>query len=228
MQFWYATFLAAVMSSYAAFLDASENAGRTSYAAFLDASENAGRTSKVHRNVPASLDSTLDYGERIVAKLTSEIGPEKTAELLASQAKLANGSQPSGEQGVVDLDSDDDDAAYAKVPYGFWRRFCEDDLNLYYTNRKRKQFLKALRLVAIRQHEGCQTRQASRGMRKGSSYRNSAAGQNRTKVVGLSFALLQYFVDVVQRLQCRADSTMLMTKARELRKELLNDVSGRW
>ena len=54
--------------------------------------------------------SNLDHGERIVAKLTSEIGAETTAELLQSLANKANGSQPSGEQGVVDVDSDDDDA----------------------------------------------------------------------------------------------------------------------
>ena len=63
-----------------------------------------------HRNDPVSLDSNLDHGERIVAKLTSEIGAETTAELLQSLANKANGSQPSGEQGVVDVDSDDDDA----------------------------------------------------------------------------------------------------------------------
>ena len=204
----------------------------SSYAAFLDASENAAKRhqgiGRLHRNVPASLDSNLDHGDRIVTKLTSEIGVERTAELLQSLAKKANGSQPSGEHGVVDLDSDDDDAEVAKVPYGFWKRFCEDDLNLLYTARKRKQFSRALQFVATRQYGGCQTRQASRGMRKGSSYRNSAGSQNSTKAVGLGFALLQYFVDVVQNLSCRADSLMLLTKARELRRELLYDESGRW
>jgi len=120
MQFWKLVFWAS-MSSYTAFLDASANAGKTS--------KGGQRFEPRHRNVPVSLDSKLDHGERIVAKLTSEIGAEKTAELLESLAKKANGSQPSGEQGVVDLDSDDDGAALAKVPYGFWRRFCEDDFN---------------------------------------------------------------------------------------------------
>ena len=175
------------------------------------------------------MDKQLDDGERIVAKLTSEIGAEKTAEMLEYLAKKAIGSQPSGKQGVVDLVSDDDDDAMApKVPYGFWKRFCKDELGLLYTNRKRKQFGKALKVYAIRQHEGCQTRRAFRGMRKGHSKRDSGGAQNSTKAVGLGFALLQYFVDVVQRLQCRADSLMLMEKARELRKELLYDVSGRW
>ena len=65
-------------------------------------------------------------------------------------------------------------------------------------------------------------------MRKGSSYRNSGAAQNRTKAVGLGWVLLQFFVDVVQKLECRADSELLMSKAREMRKELLYDESGRW
>ena len=99
---WAACALALAMSSYAAFLDASEKAGKTS--------KGGQRFGTRHRNVPVSLDSNLDHGERIVAKLTSEIGAETTAELLQSLANKANGSQPSGEQGVVDVDSDDDDA----------------------------------------------------------------------------------------------------------------------
>ena len=54
-----------------------------------------------------------------MAKLTSEIGAEKTAEMLDQLAKKANGSQPSGKQGVLDLVSDDDDDL-VKVPHAFW------------------------------------------------------------------------------------------------------------
>ena len=99
------------MSDYGAYLDASENAWRTRYGGRRDAPQ--------HRNIPASVDCNLDLGERIVEKLKSEIGAEQTAELLESYALKANGLQPSGQQGVIDLDCDDSDAEVAKVPYGF-------------------------------------------------------------------------------------------------------------
>jgi len=207
------------MSSYGAWLEAVQNIGK--------APKSKERSRPLHRNEASQLDSQLDHGERIVAKLTSEIGAEKTAEMLDQLAKKAYGSQPGGKEVVLDLLSDDDDELI-KVPHAFWQRFCRDDLGLLCTQRKRKQLRRALEMFAIRQHAGCQTRQAFRGMRKGCSYRCSGAAANRTKAVGLGFALLQFFVDVVQNLQCRADTLLLMTRARELRKELLYDVSGRW
>ena len=73
-----------------------------------------------------------------------------------------------------------------------------------------------------------QTRMALRGHRRGLSHRSNGGAENAAKAVGLGFALLQYFVDVVQRLCCRADSMLLMKKARELRAELLHDTSDRW
>ena len=69
---------------------------------------------------------------------------------------------------------------------------------------------------------------ALRGARKGESQRSKGGAENGTKAAGLGHALLQYFVDVVQRLQCRADTSLLMTKARELRALLENDKSGKW
>ena len=215
--------LLASMSSYLDWLDASEKEANAKEG------NRGGSQLPVRRNLPVSCDENLNQGDRIVAKLTNEIGKEKTAELLEALGKKANGLQPSsGERGVVVCVSEDDDAEAAKVPYGFWRRFCEEDLNLVYIPAKRKQFLKSLQLVAMRRHAGCQTRPASRGMRKKDSCRNSGGCQNATKAVGLGYALLQFFVDDVQSLQCRADSEMLMTKARELRKELLYDETGRW
>ena len=41
------------------------------------------------------------------------------------------------------------------------------------------------------------------------------------KAPGLHFMLLQFFVDQVQNLFCRADSTLLMAKAREMKDELI-------
>jgi hypothetical protein len=207
-----------------------------SYAAFLRAASDRDDPQErkpaksQHVNEGMSLDGKIELGERIVACLTCEIGSEKTAELLEHFAKKGAGSQPSSveltaDEVPVDLIEDDDGK---RVPYGFWKRFMRDELKLQCTNRKKMQLIRALEMFASRQHQGSQTRTAFRGMRRGCSQRSSGAAENSTKAVGLGWALLQFFVDVVQRLQCRTDSLMLMNKARALRAELLHDESGRW
>ena len=90
------------------------------------------------------------------------------------------------------------------------------------------RLVRALKVHAVRVHKGCRTRTVFRGSRNGASKRSTGGTQNNCKAAGLGFALLQYFVDVVQRLQCRADTSLLMTKARELRATLENDESGYW
>ena len=131
-----------------------------------------------------------------------------------------DGSQPS----VVDLtagdDDDDGDEDLTRgliVPYGFWMRFGWMRSLCWTPSRNRKmRLMRALTVHAVRVYKGCRTRTAVRRLRKGESKRSNGIAQNSTKAV------------VVQRLQCRADSLMLMTKARELRAELLHDGSGRW
>ena len=220
-----------------------------SYIAFLDAVAGAAKPAErgerrldmpVHRNEAPSLDSQLDHAERIVARLTREIGAEETSKFLESLAKKeieaqhrcsrvdADGSQPS----IVDLtvgdEDDDEDPTRGAVPYGFWMRFIREDLHLTPSRNRKMRLVRALKVHAVRVHKGCRTRTAFRGLRNGASKRSIGGAQNRSKAVGLGFALLQYFVDVVQRLQCRADTSLLMTKARELRATLENDESGYW
>ena len=87
---------------------------------------------------------------------------------------------------------------------------------------------RALNAHALRAYQGCKTRMSARGLRHGNSKRSNGGAHNATKTIGLQHALLQYFVDCFGRLMCRADSCMLMEKARELRATLLNDKSGLW
>ena len=220
-----------LMASYIDFLDAAAAAGKP------EAGASQRLCMPVHRNDAPTLDAQLDHSERILARLTSETGAEATARFLEATAKKeiesqrrrskvdANGSQPS----AVDLTaSDDDDDEDLTVPYGFWVRFMRDELHWQPSRNRKMRLKRALKVYAVRVHQGCRTRPAFRGFRDGTSKRSSGGSQNRTKAVGLGFALLQYFVDVVQRLQCRMDSQMMMAEARELRAELLRDVSGRW
>ena len=203
-----------------------------SYMVFLNAGAAARKQNRpthqsgfvpVHRNEPRSLDAQLDDGERIVARLTSEIGAQKTSELLEGIAKKelrrenrcaqskAGGVQPR----VVDLISDDDkNEDDVNIPYGFWRRFIEEDLNLAPSNSRRMRAIRALKAHAVRAYQGCKTRLSARGLRHGKSKRSNGGAHNATKTIGLQHALLQYFVDCVGRLMCRADSCMLMEKAR--------------
>ena len=219
----------------------------TSYLAFREAVDVAAHPEKgskrrpakpSHRNDAPTLDTNLDNAERIVARLASEIGEEQTSQLLEALAKKemearrrfskvdAYSAQPS----CLDLtaDDDDDDEDLSHVPYGFWPRFQRNDLHVIPSAARKVRLQRALKMYAVRLHGGCGTRMAFRGLRKGASKRSNGGANNATKAIGLGFALLQYFVNVVQSLQCRADSAMLMAQARELRKTLLDDPSGLW
>ena len=92
------------MASYEAFLDAAGHArSRITHAAGHARAKAVGRprtngvhatTMPVHRNIPSALDAQLDKAERIVARLNSEMGEEKTNRLLQDMGKRAVGSQP--------------------------------------------------------------------------------------------------------------------------------------
>ena len=85
---------------------------------------------------------------------------------------------------------------------------------MFFTKQKRMQLYRALRAYALARSQGATSRVALRGMRARSSYRNSGGAENQVNAAGLGFALLQHFVDEVQRLTCRSDSNMLMNRAR--------------
>ena len=206
------------------------------------------RFARQHIHEGVSLDGQLRLAERIVAYLNDRHGVSYTNAVLENIAGASQGSQPSrgsppsnaiGEEeseGIIDLVASDDDAeshglsakTAKRLPYGFWKEIMQEELGLRFTHRKRLQLYRALKVYALRKKEGCQTRLAMRGLRKGRSLRSSGGAENSAKATGLGFALLQYFVDMVQRLSCRADSMMLMNRARELRVELLSDPASRW
>ena len=68
------------------------------------------------------------------------------------------------------------------------------------------------------------TRIAARGTRKGNSCRSSGGAYNALKGGGgLQFALLQWFVDVLQGCKLRVDSSILLEKARAMRQFLIDE-----
>ena len=68
------------------------------------------------------------------------------------------------------------------------------------------------------------TRVAARGERKGTSCRSSGGAYNALKGAGgLWHALLQWFVDTLGKVKARSDSNMLLDKAREMKKWLIEE-----
>ena len=176
-----------------------------------------------------SVEASLETGQRIVTFMESTYGHERSTQMLEKVARRASGSQPSPATDVVFVDVAADDASggadaddSGQLPYGFWRRFMEDEMQSQFTQRKKMQFIRALRFYVERKNTGASTSSAMRGMRDPGSCRSDGGAANSQKATGLGFMLLQYFVDHVKRLRCRADSDMLMEKAREYRAELVH------
>ena len=173
--------------------------------------------SKQYINDPFPLDGKIDHGERIVAMLARLYGGTWTENFLKEVAVRQTGSQP----GLHDTDG-------PPVPRGFWPRYISSEMGQVYSDRVKMRLRRSLVLYARRKYKGADTRAGLRGMRSGASKRSSGSAENATKALGLHFMLLQFFVDCVQKLRCRTDSLMLMDKARQLRRDLLHDFSGRW
>ena len=162
-----------------------------------------------HKYEKQSVEKNIELGGRAAAFLQSIWGEER-AELIFAQR--ANGSQPSaaGDQGAC-------------LPYGFWPRFLTEDLGTQFTNRKKMQMLRALKFFVVRKRLGASTPTAMRGTRAPNSCRGRGGALNSRMAAGLGFTLLQWFVDELQELRSRSDSSLLMNKARDLRAALVTD-----
>ena len=176
------------------------------------------KKAKVHRNAAVSLDEKLDQGERIYGFLARHWGEEKAVECARHvlRTHLIECGRPA---------EDDADEKDSLMPYGFWQRYFKEVLNLKYSRTdsgKRKKMWGCLAVYLDRKGSSGKTRVAMRDGRKGASKRNSGSSLNAVKGVGLSFALLQWFVDEMGSLQARSDSEILLNKAREMRQWLID------
>ena len=204
------------------------------------AAAQAPRPNKQFINKKSSVESWIYQGQDVFAYMQERYGDEKARQMMCSVAQRANGSkqsvsggsQPSGAADPHDAEADDaaddesDEAGGAtrkkpSLPYRFWRRYIEDVLHQTYTPRKKMELFRSLTWFAQRQAAGASTPAAMRDLRKTNSSRGSGGSMNARKAAGLGFALLQYFVDHVQRLMSRADSCMLMEQAREMHNTLV-------
>ena len=190
-----------------------------SFAALLRGSSGAEvvkrpRARKEHKYGNITVGANIALGERVASFLESIYGQERAALMLQKVAQRCGGSQPSPAAYPipVDLDGDADPNDCASLPYGFWRRFMTEELAIQYTERKQMLLSRALKFYVLRAESGAGTLAAMRGMRARNSCRSRGGALNARKAAGLGVALLQFFVDDVQRLMPRADSIMLMKK----------------
>ena len=172
------------------------------------------------RNSSRTLDESIALGARTYAHLRNTVGDDGANDFtqkFARKLSVDNGSvDPGGldiTEGAVDL--------LPRLPYGFWRSFYEGEMNLVYTAKNRVAGRRALTKYLACQAGGASTRVAERGGVSGSAKRSSGGARNAEKARGLGHMLLQFFVDEIQYLKCRADSTVLMTHARKLRCQLI-------
>ena len=166
-----------------------------------------GRTTRGgQRNQHLEFDAQLDVGTRAFAFLEDVAGNDAARAYKADRLVVhETGSQPT-----------------VRLPHGFWKKFIKERLHLRPTKLKQMQLSRAMHVFLVNS-QGSNTRVALRGGRRRGSRRSSGAAANATKAPGIGFMLLQFFVDEVQKLCCRADSALLMNHARELRERLLED-----
>jgi len=115
----------------------------------------------------------------------------------------------------------EDTAARNKFPYGFWKYFAEEELGLVASKRLLSHCARCFSLYVDRQVLGGDTRTSLRNGDDAKARRKKGCEQNATKARGLSWALLQFFIDEIQVLRSRADSTILLDRARADREVLI-------
>ena len=94
-----------------------------------------------HRNTPSDIGAQLELGESVQKFLVEQVGAEE-ATLRARSALDSQDARTIDVDGEGSQPTDGDDAPKA-LPYGFWRFFLSQELNLDFTTRKRLQAFRA-------------------------------------------------------------------------------------
>ena len=177
------------------------------------------RTLHQHRNKASTVDSKLEQGERCWNFLKDTWGEERAEAYrcavlyqagiqtdagpqLGLPANASSGSQPT--------------PLHPKLPYTFWNSYMPTVLALRKNKSKHMECLRALKFFIERSSTGARSKVALRFTRKKGSFRNDKGSRNREFAPGLNFAVLQWFVDFVHRLRGRADSSIILSYARDV------------
>ena len=172
------------------------------------------------------IEAILCHGQKAIAYVHAQYGTEKAEAILDAMTPQRRPGLGTGSR-VINADACPLEAQReprrTRVDWGFWRRFIEDEMQIRYDHRQRVRFSRALKFVLQKRAEGATSLSALRGERKPKSFRTHGGATNSMKARGLAHALLQYFVDHIQRLQSRSDSHLLMKEARNLRAYLIQE-----
>ena len=166
----------------------------------FEASHETKFRAKEYKRHGKTIDESLDIGAQAWSFLTRKIGEEGASRYMDC---VLHQSEP------------------ARVPYGFWPDFCRE-MELQYNNQTRQRYQRSLETYIHARNSGGMSREALRGNRQRGSKR-LASGDRARKAPGLGAALLQFFVDEIQWLKTRADSCLLLAKARQLRNILIEN-----
>ena len=160
------------------------------------------KRAKLRRNAKVDVDHRLDLGERIYTFLRNISVDEAKKYESTFLRDLSEGYQPT-----------------AVLPYGFWGNFFKTEMHLQNVAFRRRAGVRALQFFLQQRATGAQTRIAMRGALHPGACR--AHKPRASRASGIDQLLLDFFVDEIRELRCRADSRILMDHARELRAFLI-------
>ena len=143
-----------------------------------------------------TVEAMIEQGGRVIAFMESEYGKDRADEIIAGMilSKLSPDSLLSKGKAVADVDAADVNEPWgfwkpkAKVDWGFWRRFLEEEVQVQYTDKQRKSYYRALQWVANQRAGGATALAALRGARRRGSYRGDGGALNSRRAAG--FVLL--------------------------------------
>ena len=138
------------------------------------------------RNQKMAVEASIGHGKRISAFLERIYGPATAHGLLQKVAARANGSQPSraSDPNIDEEESDDCDAGPSKkiMPYGFWRRYVENEMRLEWSKRTMVMLGRAWSFYVQRKESGAITHVALLGMRAVNSCRSDGGSKNSQRL----------------------------------------------
>lgn len=204
------------MSSFADILAAAVGASSSRKKALKDLS----CSKYVKESMP--IEGKLAHGRTIYFHMVQKYGPNFAREYCKKIAQKQKNTKPSRSDGGLNgaplSEEEEEDAV--NLPKFFWKNFIMNELHLSFSRRllmKEKRCLIAFAVGATEAGtaELCEgTLPVMRGEHAPKAKRRHGGHRNAEKCRGLGFYLLQYFVDHVQQLKCRADAALLMTEAR--------------
>ena len=191
------------MNTFTAFLERSITRRAADAAASKKGGRQAGKKSAKEYHV-MEFRKKLELGSRIAQFYEEKHGGESLRILLRK----------------INPEEEDFEPWRRKFPWGFWKEFIETEMCMMFNDARRMHCARCFDLhVGSLALGGDSTISRLNGLRRHAKKRRGGE-RNALKCESLGWHLLQYFVDEMQVLRSRMDSTMLINKAIELRRDI--------